>query len=97
VGKSNQGVTMAVRLDSAESQENRHRVDYNYFGPRPVLGSNGGETLRIGTSQYSLTNSFTTVENNYFDRCDGEVEIISSKSGGNTFRGRSHARGCAAY
>lgn len=86
-GKSNNGVTMAVRLDSVESQENRHRIDHNYFGPRPVLGSNGGETLRIGTSHYSMSNSFTTVENNYFDRCDGEVEIISSKSGGNVFRG----------
>jgi poly(beta-D-mannuronate) lyase len=87
VGKGNQGVTMAVRLDSAQSQENHHRIDHNYFGPRQTLGSNGGETLRIGTSHYSLTSSFTTVENNYFDRCDGEVEIISSKSGGNTFRG----------
>jgi len=86
-GKSNQGVTMAVRLDSPESQENHHLIDHNYFGPRPVLGSNGGETLRIGTSHYSMNNSFTTVENNYFDRCNGEVEIISSKSGGNTFRG----------
>lgn len=86
-GKGNQGVTMAVRLDSEQSRENRHRIDHNYFGPRPTLGSNGGETLRIGTSHYSLTNSFTTVENNYFDRCDGEVEIISSKSGGNVFRG----------
>lgn len=86
-GKSNQGVTMAVRLDSEESQQNNHRIDHNYFGPRPVLGSNGGETLRIGTSQYSLTDSLTLVENNYFDRCNGEVEIISSKSGGNTFRG----------
>ena len=27
------------------------------------------------------------VEENYFDRCNGEVEIISSKSGKNTFRG----------
>lgn len=86
-GKSNQGVTMAVRLDSEESQENHHRIDHNYFGPRPVLGSNGGETLRIGTSHYSLSNSFTVVEENYFDRCNGEVEIISSKSGMNTFRG----------
>jgi poly(beta-D-mannuronate) lyase len=86
-GKSNQGVTMAVRLDSPESQENYHRIDHNYFGPRPVLGSNGGETLRIGTSHYSMSNSFTTVENNYFDRCNGEVEIVSSKSGGNSFRG----------
>lgn len=83
VGKRNKGVTVAVRLDSKASQENHHVIDFNYFGPRPVFGSNGGETLRIGTSKYSLTNSFTRVENNYFDRCNGEVEIISVKSGKN--------------
>ncbi|MCF2948733.1 alginate lyase [Paraglaciecola aquimarina] len=83
VGKKNAGVTMAVRLNTEESQQNYHRIDNNYFGPRPVLGSNGGETLRIGTSHYSLTDSFTTIENNYFDRCNGEVEIISNKSGKN--------------
>lgn len=86
-GKRNRGVTLAVRLDSEASRENYHRIDHNYFGPRPTLGSNGGETLRVGTSHFSRSNSFTTVENNYFDRCDGEVEIISSKSGSNVFRG----------
>ena len=95
VGKTNKGVTLAVRLDSEESRQNGHRIDHNYFGPRPVLGSNGGETLRIGTSHYSMFDSNTLVENNYFDRCDGEVEIISSKSGGNVFRGNVfyHSRG----
>ncbi len=82
-GKSNKGVTMAVRMNTEESRENYHRIDHNYFGPRRILGSNGGETLRIGTSHYSLSDSFTVVENNYFDRCDGELEIISSKSGKN--------------
>ena len=86
-GKSNVGVTMAVRLDSPESQENHHRIDHNFFGYRPILGSNGGETLRIGTSKYSLTESHTLVESNYFERCNGEVEIVSSKSGSNVFRG----------
>ncbi len=85
-GKRNKGVTVAVRLDSKNSQENHHQIDHNYFGPRPILGSNGGETLRIGTSHYSLSNSYTLVENNYFDRCDGEVEIISVKSGQNKIR-----------
>lgn len=85
-GKSNAGVTMAVRLNSLESQENHHRIEHNYFGPRPILGSNGGETLRIGTSKFSLTDSYTLVENNYFDRCNGEVEIISNKSGKNQFK-----------
>ena len=85
-GKRNKGVTVAVRLDSKNSQENHHKIDHNYFGPRPILGSNGGETLRIGTSHYSLSNSYSLVENNYFDRCDGEVEIISVKSGQNRIR-----------
>ena len=92
VGKTNKGVTLAVRLDSEESRENGHRIDHNYFGPRPPLGSNGGETLRIGTSRYSMYNSNTTVENNVFDRTSGEVEIISSKSGGNIFRGNLFLR-----
>jgi len=87
VGKSNAGVTMAVRLDSGESQQNHHRIDHNYFGPRPILGSNGGETLRIGTSAHSLADSHTVVENNVFDRCNGELEIISIKSGRNIIRG----------
>lgn len=86
-GKTNKGVTLAVRLDTEESRENGHRIERNYFGPRAVLGSNGGETLRIGTSRYSAYNSNTLVAENVFDRTGGEVEIISSKSGGNIFRG----------
>ena len=86
-GKRNVGVTMAVRLNSEKSQENHHLIDHNYFGPRPVLGSNGGETLRVGTSTYSLTNSYTRIENNFFDKCNGETEIISIKSGQNKIIG----------
>lgn len=88
-GKLNSGPTMAVRLNGEESQQNSHHIHHNYFGPRPVFGSNGGETFRIGTSQYSLTQSNSLVENNFFDRCSGEVEIISNKSGGNTYRGNT--------
>lgn len=86
VGKRNVGVTLAVRLNTEASRENNHQIDHNYFGHHPILGSNGGETLRIGTSHYSLTHSNTVVEYNYFDRCNGEHEIISNKSGRNTFR-----------
>lgn len=88
-GKLNSGPTMTVRLNTEDSQNNGHRIHNNYFGPRPVFGSNGGETLRIGTSHYSLTTSGTLVEDNYFDRCSGEVEIISNKSGGNIYRGNT--------
>ena len=88
-GKQNAGPTLAVRLNTEESQQNNHRIANNYFGPRPVFGSNGGETFRIGTSHFSLTESLTVVENNFFDRCSGEVEIVSNKSGGNVFRGNT--------
>ena len=86
VGKRNKGVTVAVRLNNKQSQENHHQIDHNYFGYRPTFGSNGGETLRIGTSHYSLTDSFTLVEKNYFEQTNGEVEIISIKSGKNIVR-----------
>ncbi|MEO1714132.1 MAG: polysaccharide lyase 6 family protein, partial [Bacteroidota bacterium] len=85
-GKRNHGVTLAVRLNTEESRQNYHRIHHNYFGHHPILGANGGETLRIGTSHYSLENSNTIVESNYFDRCNGEHEIISSKSCQNIFR-----------
>lgn len=85
-GKLNKGVTLAVVLSSVESQQNHHRIDHNYFGPRPPLGSNGGETIRVGTSPFSRTRSLTVVEDNYFEGCSGEVEIVSNKSGGNIYR-----------
>jgi poly(beta-D-mannuronate) lyase len=87
IGKGNRGVTLAVRLNTEASLENGHVIEYNYFGPRQTLGSNGGETLRIGTSHYSREFSNSVVRYNYFDRTGGELEIISSKSCGNEFRG----------
>lgn len=85
-GKGNQGATLVVMRSAATGLDNHHRIDHNYFGPRPALGSNGGETIRIGTSADSLSDSHTVVEDNYFDRCDGEVEIVSVKSGANVVR-----------
>jgi len=86
IGKGNRGVTLAVRLTTEASLENGHIIEYNYFGPRDTLGSNGGETLRIGTSHFSREYSNTVVRKNYFDRTSGELEIISSKSCGNQIR-----------
>jgi poly(beta-D-mannuronate) lyase len=87
VNKRNRGVTVAVRMNSEGSRKNHHVIEYNYFGPRQVLGANGGETLRIGTSHFSREYANTLVQYNYFDRTNGEHEIISNKSSGNTFKG----------
>jgi poly(beta-D-mannuronate) lyase len=69
-----------------EGKPNHHRIDNNYFGPRPPLGRNGGETIRVGYSHQSMTNSATVVERNLFEQCDGENEIISNKSCENIYR-----------
>lgn len=87
VGKTNAGTTLVVVRNATSGLDNQHRIDHNWFGPRPNLGSNGGETMRIGTSHDSQSDSRTVVENNWFEQCDGEVEIVSNKSGGNTYRG----------
>ncbi len=79
-GKTHQGTTLVVWLSE---KPNYHQIDHNYFGERPNLGVNGGETIRIGTSQWSMSDSYTKVENNIFDKCDGETEIVSIKSGHN--------------
>ena len=47
---------------------------------------NGQEMIRIGTSAVSMSEGRCEVYDNYFYRCDGEVEIISNKSCGNTYR-----------
>lgn len=83
VNKLNLGPFIIAELDDERSQENNHSIDYNYFKGRQRFGSNGGETIRIGVSRYSLTASRTNIVNNYFERCNGEVEIVSIKSGEN--------------
>ncbi len=80
LGKKSLGVTLIVMLNYGGCLENNHSIDHNYFGPRPVYGSNGAETIRIGTSQQCMENSRAHVYRNFFDRCNGEVEVISIKS-----------------
>ena len=90
--KTTEGPTLQIEVDAKEP--NYHQIDLNHFGYRPPLGRNGGETIRVGYSYQSMSNSRTTVERNLFERCDGEIEIISSKSGENVYRGNTF-RACA--
>ena len=86
VGKSNFGPTVRVFLKGNEHSNNYHQIVYNHFGPRPRKGGPHGETMQIGASDTSMSPSYTNVSNNFFDRCNGEVEIISNKSNFNEFR-----------
>ena len=61
-------------------------VHHNYFHDFTNAGGNGAETIRFGLSGLSFSNGQGLVEFNLFVRCNGENELISNKSGGNTYR-----------
>jgi len=82
-GQDHTGQTLVVWLNG---EPNEHRIDHNFFAGRPTLGWNGGETIRVGTSSRSMEISDTVIEDNLFENCDGEAEIISLKSCENTVR-----------
>lgn len=84
-GKTSEGPTLQVEAPQGEPPHNT-RVDHNHFGYRPPLKRNGGETMRVGYSHQATNSSRTLVERNLFHRCDGENEIISSKSSDNVYR-----------
>ena len=83
-GKTTVDPTFQIEVE--EKRPNHDHVDHNDFGPRPPLGQNGGETMRVGYSFQSMYSSGALVEQNLYDRCDGEIEIISSKSCDNIYR-----------
>lgn len=87
VNKKNMGVLLAVVLDDDRSRANFHAIEYNYFGKRIPLASNGGEIIRVGVSQHCQFSYNTMITNNFFEQCDGETEIISIKSGHNLVQG----------
>jgi poly(beta-D-mannuronate) lyase len=82
-GKNDESPLLTVWVGS---EPNYHLIDHNSFFKRPPLGRNGGETVRIGTSQVSMLNSRAVLEYNYFEDCSGEAEYISNKSCENIYR-----------
>ena len=85
-GKSNDGETIRVFFTGNEHIKNHHQIVHNYFGPRPRKGGARAETIRVGDSKTRVSPSFLNVSNNYFEACNGEVEIISDKTNFNTYK-----------
>lgn len=85
VGKNHKGPLLVVWRPT--SAPDFHQIDHNYFADfESGNGQNEWETIRIGTSTHSLSNSSSLVESNLFYRCNGEIEVISVKAGDNTLR-----------
>lgn len=85
-GKTNGGPTVRVDLKGNQSIRNYHKITNNHFGPRPRKGGPRGETIQLGSSFTSMSPSNTLIANNLFEECNGEVEIISSKTNFNIIK-----------
>lgn len=89
INKNNSGTLMVVWLTPGIVPS--HLIENNYFGFRnPNRDSqgnilNGQEIIRVGDSGTSMQMANCTIRNNFFERCNGETEIISNKSGGNVY------------
>ncbi len=87
--KTNSGTLLVVWLTSGI--EPKHLISQNYFGYRnsnlDPSGSaiNGQEIIRVGDSSTSMQTASVTVSGNFFEKCDGEGEIISNKSCENVY------------
>ena len=68
-------------------------IDHNHFQGHYFEGSNGGEAIRYGDSNRQNYSSYAVIEENLFEYCDGDPEVISVKSTNLTVR-RNTLREC---
>jgi len=79
-----------VQIEAAENLPGYHLVSYcsfkNHTAPEGVGGDFGIEALRIGYSYQRTFISRTIVEYCYFEKCNGDYEVISNKACENVIR-----------
>ena len=80
-GKSNTGVFL--RMDFPLNNYIKCCVFENF---NKISSSNGGETIRLATSNYENQNAFCTIDQCYFNKCLGDPEVISVKCSSNTIK-----------
>ncbi|MEV4260620.1 polysaccharide lyase 6 family protein [Kribbella sp. NPDC049584] len=85
-GKSKLGVFLGVEGPGSDGMARGVQIVRNYFSDHTYAGDNGGEPIRLGLSGRSLSDAGAFVEENLFERCNGDPEAISVKSTGNTIR-----------
>ncbi len=63
------------------------QIDHNLFRGISKAVRNGMEAIRVGDSSFQQQEARTLVEENRFEACRGDAEVVSNKSTGNTYRG----------
>lgn len=75
------------------NKNEQHHIHHNLFHDIPQGSGNGFETVQLITENNPFDppsgSCNTVIENNLFERCNGESEIISVKSNGNLIRGNT--------
>ncbi|MET8845625.1 polysaccharide lyase 6 family protein [Amycolatopsis sp. NPDC004625] len=83
--RTSQGVFLQILGPSDAMAQNVH-VHHNYFYNHQFSGANGGESIRLGLSNHQSYSAHAVVENNLFEKADGDIEAISVKSSDNVIR-----------
>lgn len=82
---------MELQVHITEKEVPLHSlIDHNVFRDKPKVSwanVNGGECVQIGQDPVLLGSQYahTTVRDNRFIACNGEAEVISNKSSGNSY------------
>jgi hypothetical protein len=84
--KSSQGVFLQIAGPGSNDMAARTWIHHNYFFNHTFGGANGGESIRLGLSFRQQGSARAIVENNLFERTDGDSEAISVKSSDNIVR-----------
>ncbi|MCR6484799.1 polysaccharide lyase 6 family protein [Amycolatopsis sp. OK19-0408] len=83
--RTSQGVFLQILGPSGAMAKHVH-VHHNYFFNHQFAGSNGGESIRLGLSDRQSYSANALIENNLFEKADGDSEAISVKSSDNVVR-----------
>ena len=75
-----------IKIDGTnEEQVSQYDViEYNYFKNMGPRADNEMEVIRVGWSAMSESDGYCTIQNNLFEECNGDPEIISVKCNKNT-------------
>jgi len=87
-GKFDQGAWVVIdgSHGTVPAISQHDRIDHNIFRNNTPRVTNEKETIRIGVSDLCKLDAYTVVENNLFEDCDGDPEIVSLKSCKDTVR-----------
>ena len=83
--RTSQGVFLQI-LGPSGAMAKRVHVHHNYFFNHQFAGANGGESIRLGLSDRQSYSANALIENNLFEKADGDSEAISVKSSDNVVR-----------